>query len=89
MPREEDKSREDGAFDTDKQEPPGSEGNRSSLRWMGYGVEFVGVLGVFTYMGYRADEHWQTTPWLMITGLLMAFTGMFYLLIKETAHWRK
>ncbi len=59
------------------------------MRWVGFGVEFIGVLGVFTYAGYRADRTLQTGPWLMITGMSIAFVGMIYLLFKETAHWRK
>ena len=62
---------------------------QGSLRWMGYGIEFVGVMGIFTFAGYWADQKLETKPWLMITGLLIAFTGMIYLLIKETAYWRK
>ncbi|MCK4627996.1 MAG: AtpZ/AtpI family protein [Sedimentisphaerales bacterium] len=60
-----------------------------SMRWVGFGVEFIGVLGVFTYAGYWADRTLQTSPWLMIIGMSIAFVGMIYLLFKETAHWRK
>lgn len=63
--------------------------DRESMRWMGYGVEFIGVLGVFTYAGYWADEKLQTKPWLMILAMTVAFVGMIYLLFKETANWRK
>ena len=63
--------------------------NRSGMRWMGYGVEFVGVLGVFTYGGYRADQMLDTMPWFMVMGLITAFIGMVYLLYQETTHWRK
>ncbi|MCF7958859.1 MAG: AtpZ/AtpI family protein [Phycisphaerae bacterium] len=62
--------------------------DRQSMRWLGYGVEFIGVLGIFTYMGYMADEKFKTTPWLMLTGLLVSFIGMIYLLIKETKDWQ-
>lgn len=63
--------------------------DRESMRWMGYGVEFIGVLGIFTYAGYWADEKLQTKPWLMILAMTVAFVGMIYLLFKETANWRK
>ena len=63
--------------------------DRSSLRWMGFGVEFVGVMGLFTYAGYWADGKFGTRPWLMIVGLAVAFVGMMYLMIKETAGWRR
>ena len=62
---------------------------RSSLRWLSYGIEFAGVLGIFTYAGYWADQRFGSEPWLTVSGLLFGFIGMFYLLIKETAKWRK
>ncbi len=59
--------------------------DRSSLRWLSYGIEFTGVLGLFTYGGYWADQKLNNQgPWLMITGLLIGLVGMIYLLIKET-----
>ena len=64
-------------------------GDRSSLRWMSFGVEFVGVLGIFTFGGYWLDEKLGTQPWIMIAGLAFAFVGMMYLMLKETAAWRK
>ena len=63
--------------------------DRMAMRWVGYGIEFVGVLGIFTYMGYAADERWGTGPWLMVTGLMISFIGMIYLLVKESAKWQK
>ena len=66
-----------------------SASDRSSLRWMSFGVEFIGVLGIFTFAGYWADGKLGTQPWLMIAGLGIAFVGMMYLMVKETAVWRK
>lgn len=62
---------------------------RQSMRWAGFGIELIGVMGLFTYAGYLADERWHTRPWLMLGGMLLAFTGMMYLLWKETGVWRK
>ena len=59
------------------------------MRWVGFGVKFIGILGIFTYAGYWADRTLQTSPWLMITGMSIAFVGMIYLLFKKVAHWRK
>ena len=59
------------------------------MRWMSFGIEFVGVMGIFTFAGYWADERLGTKPWLMIVGLVVGFIGMTYLLFKETANWRK
>ena len=66
-----------------------ADSDRSSLRWMGFGVEFVGVMGLFTYAGYWADGKFGTGPWLMIAGMAVAFVGMMYLMIKEAAKWHK
>jgi len=56
----------------------------SPMRWMGYGTEFLGVLGIFTWAGYKLDQRCATFPWFMIGGLMVALTGMTYLLFKET-----
>ena len=63
--------------------------DRRTLRWLGLGMEFIGVMGIFTYFGSVADKKFQTDPWLMITGLITGFIGMMYLLIKETSQWRR
>ncbi len=55
----------------------------SSGRWLGYGVELAGVIGFFAYIGYLADQKFETKPWLTVTGILIAMVGMFYLLFKE------
>lgn len=53
-------------------------------RWLGFGIEFAGVIGLFCYMGYKLDEALNTSPWLLIGGFFVGFIGMFYLLIKQT-----
>jgi hypothetical protein len=58
-------------------------------RWTGFGVEFIGVMGLFTYVGRWADQKFGTGPWLMVAGFFIAFIGMIYLVIKETLKWRK
>jgi F0F1-type ATP synthase assembly protein I len=59
--------------------------DREGYRWMGYSVEFIGVIGLFMWLGYLADQKLQTSgPWWMLTGFIVAFVGMIYLLLKET-----
>ena len=60
-----------------------------SLRWSSLGIEFVGVMGIFTYLGYLCDKRFGTGPWLMFVGIIIAFVGMTYLLFKETKKWRQ
>jgi hypothetical protein len=65
-------------------------GSGGSMRWMGYGIEFLGVIGLFAGAGYWADQKLaHRIPWMMLTGFGMAFVGMVYLLWKETANLRK
>ena len=59
--------------------------DREGYRWMGYSVEFIGVIGLFMWFGYLADQKFHTSgPWWMLTGFIVAFVGMIYLLLKET-----
>lgn len=63
---------------------------RSGMRWIGYGIELSGVTFIFTYAGWWADQWFgHKVPWLMFSGLIIAFVGVTYLLFKETAKWRK
>jgi len=57
--------------------------DRKTLRWLGVGIEFGGVMGIFAYAGYRVDEYYDTKPWLMIVFMFLAFLGEMYLIIKE------
>ena len=64
--------------------------DRKALRWMGFGIEFVGVLAIFSYGGWWADRKLgHQWPWLMVVGFGVAFIGMMYLLYKETSDLRK
>ena len=76
-----------------KQDSRGVSSQRSryggSLRWMSFGVELAGVMGIFTYGGYLADNHFGTKPLLMILGFGVSFVGMIYQLFKETKQWRQ
>jgi F0F1-type ATP synthase assembly protein I len=70
--------------------PPQEDDKRGYFRWLGIGVEFCGVLGVFCYIGFKIDERFGTSPLFLIISFFFAFTGMFYLILKETRDiWRK
>lgn len=75
-------------------EQPGESGEKEPRllpgagRWLGLGVEFGGVIGIFTWAGYWADRKLGSSPWLMVTGLMVGFVGMTYLLYKETRDFR-
>ncbi|MBN1764742.1 MAG: AtpZ/AtpI family protein [Sedimentisphaerales bacterium] len=80
----------------EKTDPPSDVPNQTdhssdtfnSMRWMSYGLELAGVIGIFTYGGYKLDEKLQTLPWLMIAGFFIGFVGMMYLLWKELRNIR-
>ncbi len=57
---------------------------RSGLRWMGAGIEFCGVIAVFTFFGYLLDSYFHTSPWLLLAGFFVGFSGMVYLFYKES-----
>ena len=62
---------------------------QSVLKWSGLGVEFCGVVALFSYFGYKLDEKFQTSPWLFLAGFFFGFVGMLYLILKDTRNlWR-
>jgi F0F1-type ATP synthase assembly protein I len=67
-------------------QPAGNEGDGSQnyAKWLGIGVEFCGVVGVFCYMGYRLDKALGTSPWLLVSGFFVGFAGMLYIIIRQT-----
>ena len=68
----------------------GREPPKPKIRLMGFGVELAGVMALFGWGGYWADQKLgHSWPWLMSGGLIVAFVGMMYRLFKETADWRK
>ncbi len=56
----------------------------SSLRWMGAGIEFCGVISIFTFFGYKLDEWLNSSPFLLLAGFFIGFIGMVYLFYKDS-----
>ncbi len=63
---------------------------KTIMKWSGLGIEFGGVVAIFTYFGFKLDEKFQTSgPWFLLGGFFVGFVGMFYIIIKDTRHlWR-
>ena len=57
---------------------------KHGYRWIGAGIEFCGVIGLFSYMGYRLDGFLDSSPFLLITGFLISFIGMVYIFYKDS-----
>ena len=76
---------DENSSDASEKKSSSSSSTQQSYRWMGYGVEFIGVIGLFMWLGHLADEKFQTSgPWWLLTGFFVAFIGMIYMLLKET-----
>ena len=57
---------------------------KHGYRWIGAGIEFCGVIGLFSYMGYRLDGYLDSSPFWLITGFLISFIGMVYIFYKDS-----
>ncbi len=69
--------------------PPGDKKWQTVLKWSGLGIEFCGVVALFSYFGFKLDEEFQTSPWFLLGGFFIGFVGMMYLIIKEARKlWR-
>jgi F0F1-type ATP synthase assembly protein I len=70
-------------------EPPSQNDDKQNyVRWLGFGIEFAGVVGLFCYIGYKLDEALNTSPGFLLGGFFVGFVGMFYLLLKEARNIR-
>ena len=67
-----------------KQENEPKINNRGYTKWLGFGVEFCGVLAVFCYLGYKLDQWLNSSPWFLLAGFFVGFAGMVYIVVKET-----
>jgi ATP synthase protein I len=56
----------------------------SWVRYSGVGVELAGAVAVFALIGYWLDERYGWTPWGMLVGLALGFTGGLYNLVRES-----
>jgi F0F1-type ATP synthase assembly protein I len=68
---------------------PQRENKPNNVKWLGFGVEFCGVIAIFCYIGYKIDIALNTTPYLLLTGFLISFIGMLYLVFKQTIDTRR
>lgn len=58
-------------------------GGQQPLKWTGLGLEFAGVVAVFAYLGYKADERWHWSPWGVLIGTAIGVAGGIYWLARE------
>lgn len=47
------------------------------------GLQLAITILLFIYVGYKADEHFRSSPWLFILSVALGMTAGFYNLIRE------
>ncbi|MBN1457574.1 MAG: AtpZ/AtpI family protein [Sedimentisphaerales bacterium] len=57
--------------------------SKQNLRWLGAGIEFCVVVGIFSYIGFWLDRYFDCAPGMMIIGFLVGFIGMVYTFYKD------
>ena len=60
-------------------------GDKRTIPWQlaGLGMELGMMIGGMAYLGYLADRHFGSEPWLTLTGVLTAMAGGTYTLFKQ------
>lgn len=56
---------------------------RGAMRWMGVGIEFCLVIGIFCLVGYFLDKKEGTAPGWMIIFFFIGFGIMIYTMLKR------
>lgn len=57
------------------QTPPG-------MGFYGIGIEFAGIVGVLTWLGWKYDARYDSSPWGVIVGVTIGLTTGMYILIR-------
>lgn len=63
--------------------PSAKDKEQSPWRFAGFGLQFAGLVILFTFMGYEIDKRMGWFPWMTVTLSMLAVIGNMYLLIKE------
>jgi len=59
-------------------------GGSEYWKWSGLGLEFAGILVLFTLLGHWAGKRWDWQPWGELVGIGLGLVGGFYWLIRES-----
>jgi len=46
------------------------------------GIQMAVAIGLVGFIGYMLDQHWQTSPWLMVVGIFLGSAAGLYQFIK-------
>ena len=55
-----------------KQEP-NQKRPTAQINAAGFGIQMAASFGIFTYLGIKADERWNSSPWGLLGCLALAF----------------
>lgn len=66
-----------------KNQPTDGQFYHAAFQWMGIGLEFCMVIGVFVFGGYWLDKLEDSSPGWMILGFFVGFGVMMYIMIKR------
>lgn len=61
---------------------------RGAFGWMGVGIEFCLVVGVFCLIGHLLDKWENTSPGWMVLGFFVGFGVMLYTIIRRAQKTR-
>ncbi len=60
-----------------------SEAYRQVGPYMGLGTELAASVAGMLLIGYFLDQHFNTSPWLLLTGAVIGTIGGFYNFFRE------
>jgi F0F1-type ATP synthase assembly protein I len=71
----------------EREPQPGSAARRRQKavewsRYAGLGFQFAATIGLFTWAGWWADKRLASSPWCMLLGVALGFTGALIALVK-------
>ena len=53
------------------------------MRYAGAGAELVLIFALWLLLGYWADKHFGTAPWLMLAGAVVGFGLGLYRMVRD------
>ena len=59
------------------------EAYRQLAPYMGLGTELAASVAGMLLIGYFLDQHFKTSPWLLLTGATVGLIGGFFNFIRE------
>lgn len=53
------------------------------IRYSAMAFEFVGILGILGFIGYKVDEKYKSEPWGLLAGLLLGMGLGLFTMVKQ------